>query len=100
MGKSITAAGGLFPWLREKANFAINNVIRSLNRAKIKLKELRGSIIHAGGFFPWLAIKAKMACNAIGTAIKGIPVIGWIIVIGTAVTALFAILYTKFEGFV
>lgn len=99
MGKSIRAAGGLFPWLRKKANFAINNVIRSLNRAKIKLKELRGSIIHAGGFFPWLAIKAKMACNAIGTAIKGIPVIGWIIAIGTAVTALFAILYTKFEGF-
>ena len=39
-----------------------------------------------------------MACRAIGTAIGSIPIVGWIAIAMTAIGALTAWLYTKFEG--
>ena len=52
----------------------------------------------------WIASMAKMALSTIinsrliSVAIMGIPVIGWIIAIITAVIAFVAFLYNKFEG--
>lgn len=99
LGKEIQLTGGLFSWLRIKARHALSRVSIFVNSAKWKIKLMGKAIKDAGGFFPWLAIKAKIACKVIGTAIKNIPVIGWIIAISTAISALFIFLYTKFEGF-
>lgn len=52
----------------------------------------------------WIASMAKMALSTIvgsrliSVAIMGIPVIGWIVAIITAVIAFVAFLYNKFEG--
>lgn len=64
----------------------------------LRMEILKFSIKSAGGFFPWLALKAKVACKAIGTAIGSIPIVGWIAIAMTAIGALTAWLYTKFES--
>lgn len=44
----------------------------------------------ASASFATFATTAKVACTAVGTAIKSIPVLGWIIAIVSAIGALFA----------
>ncbi len=60
---------------------------------------LKFSIVSAGGFFPWLRGVATAACRGISAAIMSIPVVGWIIAIGTAVIGTVALLWSKCEGF-
>ena len=60
---------------------------------------LKFSIVSAGGFFPWLRGVATAACRGISAAIMSIPVVGWIIAIGTAVIGTVALLWNKCEGF-
>ena len=59
---------------------------------------LKFSIKSAGGFFPWLKGVASAACKGISAAIGSIPVVGWIAITMTAITALTAYLYTKYEN--
>lgn len=60
---------------------------------------LKFSIVSAGGFFPWLRGVATAACRGISAAIMSIPIVGWIIAIGTAVIGTVALLWSKCEGF-
>lgn len=91
--KSILSGG----W--SVATKAFNAIKTGARFARFETYKLGLAIKTSGGFFPFLATQAKIACKGIGTAIKGIPVVGWIIAIITAVTALFTYLYTNCEEF-
>ena len=91
--KSILSGGG------SVATKAFNAIKTGARFARFETYKLGLAIKTSGGFFPFLATQAKIACKGIGTAIKGIPVVGWIIAIITAVTALFTYLYTNCEAF-
>lgn len=97
--KDIRLSGGLFHWLKIKAGHALARVRSAVKDTRWKIITMGHAIKTSGGFFPWLAVQAKIACKGIGTAIKGIPIIGWVIAAGTVITTVFTILYTKCEGF-
>ena len=54
-----------------------------------------------GSQFSWvrLAVVARASCKAIGTAIKGIPIVGWIAAGISLIISLFSLLWNKCEGF-
>lgn len=49
--------------------------------------------------FGTFATVAKTACTAVGTAIKSIPIIGWVAIAVTAISGLLVWLYKKFDKF-
>lgn len=93
---SISKSG--ITWIIGKWPSFVNFIRSGIFSAILNVNILKISIKSAGGFFPWLAIQAKVACRAIGTAIGSIPIVGWIAIAMTAIGALTAWLYTKFEG--
>lgn len=94
----VKNVGLRFFGLKLKASAALAGVRSAIAKTKVRIISMGKAIRQAGGFFPWLAVKAKIACKVIGTAVKGIPVIGWIITIAGLISSLFVYLYTKFES--
>ena len=95
LGKGIVSS---ISWCHKNWSGFVNSIKRGYRVVKVNMALMGRSIRNAGGFFPWLAIQAKVACRAIGTAIGSIPIVGWIAIAMTAIGALTAWLYTKFEG--
>ncbi|MDR1381761.1 MAG: phage tail tape measure protein [Tannerella sp.] len=115
--RAIRAAGIEYAFMRAEimgagmANIGfIKNVIRAtwaigrfatvgLFNAIKALVLMPFSLTAAGGAFGVFATTARVACAAISTAIHSIPIIGWIALAITAISALFVWLYNKCDGF-
>lgn len=109
--KLFEATGGATAWIAEMSNMIVPisqmyplaaSVFRGI-RSGIGwcitgMKNLALATKAAGGFFPWLKGIASVACKGISAAIGSIPIVGWIAIAMTAITAFTAWLYTKFEG--
>ena len=109
--KLFEATGGATAWIAEMSNMIVPisqmyplaaSVFRGI-RSGIGwcitgMKNLALATKAAGGFFPWLKGIAQVACKSISTAISSIPIVGWIAIAMTAITAFTAWLYTEFEG--
>lgn len=96
----IAEAGGLLPFLRSQLNKTFGNTIRAAILATcLRLNILKMSIVSTGGFFGFMRLAGVSACRAIGTAIKNIPIIGWIAAAVSLLIAVFKLLWDKCEGF-
>lgn len=96
--KLFEATGGATAWVAELGKMAkplsdIAPLFRGLGSV-IKKFAVSSSISFAA-----FAASAKAACKAVGTAIKNIPIIGWIAAAVSAVVAAVTILWNKSEGF-
>ena len=109
--KLFEATGGATAWIAEIGNMivpisqmypvaigAFKGIKGGIGWCITMVKSLNLAIKTAGGFFPWLKGIATIACRGIGVAISSIPIVGWIAIAMTAITAFTAWLYTKFEG--
>lgn len=109
--KLFEATGGATAWIAEIGNMVVPisqmlpliqgvfSVIKGGVGLCIKgVKNLILAIRTAGGFFPWLKGVASVACKGISAAIGSIPIVGWVAIAITAVTAFTAWLYTRFES--
>jgi tape measure domain-containing protein len=109
--KLFEATGGATAWIAEMSNMIVP-ISQMYPLAASVFKGIRSGIgwcitgmknfalatKAAGGFFPWLKGIATIACKGISVAIGSIPIVGWIAIAVTAVTAFTAWLYTKFES--
>ncbi|MGM9817717.1 MAG: tape measure protein [Paludibacteraceae bacterium] len=95
----LTGVGAAIKWCTKNWNGFVKNVKKGIVVAMFQLESLKFSIGATGGFFKALAVTAKVSCKAIGSAIKSIPVIGWILAAISAVMALAKLLWDKCEGF-
>ena len=109
--KLFEITGGATAWIAEMGNVIVPisqmypmfellfNTIKGGVGLCIKgMKNLAIATKAAGGFFPWLKGIATIACKGISVAIGSIPIVGWIAIAVTTVTAFTAWLYTKFES--
>lgn len=109
--KLFEATGGATAWIAEIGNMivpisqmypvamgAFKGIKGGIGWCITSVKSLSLAIKTAGGFFPWLKGIATVACRGIGVAISSIPIVGWIAIAMTAIGALTAWLYTKFES--
>lgn len=65
----------------------------------LRMNILKYSIRSAGGMFNFLKISAVTSLKAIGTAIKSVPVVGWVIAIVSVVITAITVCWNKFAGF-
>ena len=85
----MIAAGGAANYFKQQLNKVAGNAVRTAVLALgLEFGILRYSIMSAGG-----------ACKFLSSAIKKIPVIGWILAVVSAIIALFKLLWDKCEGF-
>lgn len=85
----MIAAGGATNYFKQQLNKVAGNAVRTAVLALgLEFGILRYSIMSAGG-----------ACKFLSSAIKKIPVIGWILAVVSAIIALFKLLWDKCEGF-
>lgn len=96
LGKSVI---NTVKWCGTNWSGFVNLVKSGVVSIGLNMGILKFSIVSAGGFFPWLRGVATAACRGISAAIMSIPVVGWIIAIGTAVIGTVALLWSKCEGF-
>ena len=109
--KLFEITGGATAWIAEMGNIIVpisqmypmfellfNTIKKGVGLCITGMKNLAIATKAAGGFFPWLKGIATMACRGISVAIGSIPIVGWIAIAMTAITAFTAWLYTKFEG--
>ncbi len=81
-------------WIAAAAGVAI-----AVTKIRNKLAETTIATAFAGGGFMGLASVAKAACRSISTAIKSIPIVGWIAAGITIVIGVVQQLWTKCAGF-
>lgn len=109
--KLFEATGGATAWIAEIGNMVIpisqmyplaagafKGIKNGAGWAKTKISELSLATKSSGGFFSLLKIKGVTALNAIKVGISSIPIVGWIAIAVTAITAFTVWLYTKFES--
>ena len=95
----FSAVGGAIKWTTKQWDKFRKAVRKGTVSTCIDLGFINTAIVATGAFFKGLAATAKVACKAIGTAIKNIPIIGWIAAAIAAVIALFQLLWERCEGF-
>ena len=95
----FSAIGGSIKWTKKQWDKFRKAVRKGTVSTCIDLGFINTAIVATGAFFKGLAATAKVACKAIGTAIKNIPIIGWIAAAIAAVIALFQLLWERCEGF-
>ena len=71
----------------------------AVRRIRMELSKTSIAAILTGGSFDAMAVMAKAACRAISTAIKKIPIIGWIAAAIALVIELIDQLWKRCEGF-
>lgn len=77
----------------------VKNVKSGILGIIMNLELTRNSLKLTGGAFTSMSAVAKVACKAIGTAIKTIPIVGWIAAAISLVITAFTLLWEKCEGF-
>ena len=95
----FSAVGGAIKWTTKQWNKFRNAVRKGTLNTVFDLSIINTAIVATGAFFKGLATVAKVACKSIGTAIKNIPIIGWIVAVVAAVVSVFKLLWEKSEGF-
>lgn len=95
----FSAVGGAIKWTTKQWNKFRNAVRKGTVNTVFDLSIINTAIVATGAFFKGLATVAKVACKSIGTAIKNIPIIGWIVAVVAAVLSVFKLLWEKSEGF-
>ena len=95
----FSAVGASIKWTTKQWNKFRNAIRKGTLNTVFDLSIINTAIVATGAFFKGLATVAKGACKAIGTAIKNIPIIGWIVAAVSAVIAVFKLLWEKSEGF-
>ena len=95
----FSAVGGAIKWTTKQWNKFRNAVRKGTLNTVFDLSIINTAIVATGAFFKGLAATAKVACKSIGTAIKNIPIIGWIVAVVAAVVSVFKLLWEKSEGF-
>lgn len=87
-----------FVWIKGQWPTLVASVHSGIAKMIASMTSLKVSIASAGGFFPWLAGMAKVACRGISVAIGSIPIVGWIAIAITAISAFTVWLYKKSEN--
>ena len=95
----FSAVGASIKWTTKQWNKFRNAIRKGTLNTVFDLSIINTAIVATGAFFKGLATVAKVACKSIGTAIKNIPIIGWIVAAVSAVIAVFKLLWEKSEGF-
>ena len=75
----FSAIGSSIKWTKKQWDKFRKAVNKGTVNTVVDLRIINTAIVATGAFFKGLAATAKVACKAIGTAIKNIPIIGWII---------------------
>lgn len=91
----FSAVGGAIKWTTKQWNKFRNAVRKGTLNTVFDLSIINTAIVATGAFFKGLAATAKVACKSIGTAIKNIPIIGWIVAVVAAVVSVFKLLWEK-----
>lgn len=74
-------------------------VLIAVTKIQRKLQATSLAAFLSGGSFTTMGAMAKAACKGIGTAIKSIPIVGWVAGAITLLVGLFSWLWNRFEGF-
>lgn len=74
-------------------------VLVAVTKVHNKLQGTSLAALLTGGSFTTMGAMAKAACQGIGTAIKGIPIVGWVAGAATLIVGLFRLLWKKSEEF-
>lgn len=74
-------------------------VLVAVTKIQHKLQATSLAALISGGSFTTMGAMAKAACKGIGTAIKSIPIVGWVAGAITLLVGLFSWLWNRFDGF-
>ena len=74
-------------------------LVVAITKVHRKLQATSLAALLSGGSFTTMGAMAKAACKGIGTAIKSIPIVGWVAGAITLLVGLFTWLWNRFDGF-
>lgn len=95
----IKGLGSSFMWLGGKWGGFIKSFKSGIIGLIMNLQITSFSAIYTGGAFKVMEAAGKSACRGISTAIKSIPIVGWIAAAIAAVITVVTLLWQKCEGF-